>query len=111
MNIAAIIEEVAAIAATLEDSPVAFKYPKANEGIEAMQQAAAAFAAAQDDAARLDSALWVGEAYLLFSSALPDTGHGEHATAWATARQIAGLLGGPSIWEERVRNEFGRQGV
>lgn len=93
--IAAVISEVAALAATLEDSPIAFKYPQANEGIEAMQQAASAFAAARDNAAKLDAALWVGEAYLLFSSALPDTGHGEHQTAWATARQIAQLLGGP----------------
>lgn len=107
MNTAAIIAEVAAIAATLEDSPIVFKYPRANEGVEAMQQAAAAFAAAQDDAARLDAALWVGEAYLLFSSALPDTGHGEHSTGWATARQIAGLLGGPFVWEDRVKGEFG----
>ena len=105
--LAAIIQEVAAIAATLEDSPVAFKYPQANEGIEAMQQAAVAFAAAQDDSARMDAALWVGEAYLLFSVALPDTGHGEHATAWATARQIAGLLGGPDVWETRVREAYG----
>ncbi len=107
MTIAAIIQEVAAIAATLEDSPVAFKYQQANEGIEAMQQAAASFAAAVDDAARLDAALWVGEAYTLFSSGLPDAGHGEHATAWATARQIAGLLGGPFAWESRVRETYG----
>lgn len=107
MSIAAIIQEVAAIAATLEDSPVAFKYQQANEAIEAMQQAAAAFSSAADDAARLDAALWVGEAYVLFSSALPDAGHGEHATAWATARQIAGLLGGPFTRESRVREAYG----
>lgn len=111
MMIAAVIEEVAAIAATLEDSPIVFKYPRANEGVEAMQQAAAAFTAAQDDAARLDAALWVGEAYLLFSSALPDAGHGERSTAWATARQIAGLLGGPVAWERRVRDAYGGQEI
>lgn len=105
--IAAVISEVAALAATLEDSPIAFKYPQANEGIEAMQQAASAFAAARDNAAKLDAALWVGEAYLLFSSALPDTGHGEHQTAWATARQIAQLLGGPAVWEQKIRGMYG----
>ena len=109
MTIAATIAEVAAIAATLEDSPIVFKYRQANEGVEAMQQAAAAFDSAQDDAARLDAALWVGEAYLLFSRALPDTGHGEHQTAWGTARQIAALLGGPVVWEARVREAYGRQ--
>ena len=106
MRVDSIVQEVAALAATLEDAPVAFLYPQANEGIEAMQQAAAAFSTAQDSAGRLDAALWLGEAYELFSSALPDVGAGEHSTAWFTAKQISALLGGPAGWERRVLLEF-----
>ncbi len=107
MNIAEIVDEAAALADSLADSPVYFKSRRAAEGVEAMQQAAAAFKAADDDARRKDAALWLGEAYLLLSSGLPDTGHSEHATGWATANQIARLLGGPDVWAERVAAEYG----
>lgn len=107
MSTKTIIEEVASLADALADSPVCFRFRRAAEGAEAIQQAAAAFARAHDDPARLDAALWVGEAYLLLSSGLPDTGSSEHSTGWATANQIARLLGGPDAWEARVRSEYG----
>lgn len=105
-EIASLITEAATLAEEIADMPVAFKYQQVMEGATAMQQAAAAFHAATDQAARLDAALWMGEAYLLMSSGLPDAGHNEQSTGWATARQIAVLLGGPDRWEARVRNAF-----
>lgn len=107
MAIEKIIEEAANLAETLADSPIYFRYRRAAEGIDAMQQAAAAFAAATDDGARLDAALWVGEAYLLLSSGLPDTGSSEHSTGWVTANQIAKLLGGPEVWIARAQAAYG----
>ncbi len=107
MDIQTIIEEAAALAESLADSPVYFRSARAAEGVEAMQQAAAAFRAAETPAARCDAALWLGEAYLLLSSGLPDTGHSEHSTGWATANQISRLLGGPLAWERRVRSAYG----
>jgi len=56
-DIAAIISEVASIAATLEDHPLSITSRQDADGIEAMQQAASAFTAATTDAARLDAAL------------------------------------------------------
>ena len=102
-----IIAEIDSIAESLEDSPLYFQSRQIAEGITAMRQAAEKFAGATEDAARLDAALWVGEAYLLYSSSLPDAGIGEAATGWATATQIAKLIGGPALWETRVREEFG----
>lgn len=107
MDTPALISEIAVLAEQATDLPIYFKSRQAADGIEAMIQAAQAFAAAQDDTARLDAALWIGEAYLLFSSALPDAGANEESTGWATARQIAQLLGGPDVWEARMRKEFG----
>lgn len=101
-----VVAEVANLAATLEDSPLFFRSRQTREGIIAMQQASERFAAAQSSGGRLDAALWLGEAYLLFSASLPDTGHGEGSTLWASAAQIARLLGGPDAWEARVRAEF-----
>ena len=102
-----VVAEVASIAATLEEGPLFYKGLSVAEGIVAMQQAAEAFQAAKNAAGRLDAALWIGEAYLLFSSGLPDTGRSELATGWATASQIAKLLGGPAVWEARCRKEYG----
>jgi len=107
MDTPALISEIAVLAEQATDLPIYFKSRQAADGIEAMIQAAQAFAAAQDDTARLDAALWIGEAYLLFSSALPDAGANEESTGWAAARQIAQLLGGPDVWEARMRKEFG----
>lgn len=107
MDIAEIVEEAAALADSLADSPIYFKSRRVADGVEALQQAAAAFRSAENNAARKDAALWLGEAYLLLSSGLPDTGHSEHATGWATANQIARLLGGPWMWDARVNAEFG----
>lgn len=107
MDIKAIIDEAASLADSLADSPIYFKNRRAAEGVEAMQQAAAAFDAAESDTQRQDAALWLGEAYLLLSNGLPDTGHAEHDTGWATAAQIAKLLGGPEAWEQRVRAQYG----
>lgn len=106
MSIAEIIEEAAVLAESLADSPAYFANRRAAEGVEAMQQAARAFKTAESADGRLNAALWLDEAYLLLSSGLPDTGHSEHATGWATANQIARLLGGPDVWEQRVRAEF-----
>lgn len=106
MHIPTIIAEVGNIAEQLAESPIYFRSRESAEGIEGMIQAAKAFGEAGDDAQRLDAALWVGEAYLLFSRSLPDTGMGESDTSWATANQIAKLLGGPAIWEERVRGQL-----
>lgn len=106
MQINDIIEEVSNLAESLSDSNVFFKSQQAMEGIEAIQQAAIAFIAAENDAERKDAALWVGEAYLLLSAGLPDTGTGEQNTGWATARQIAQLLGGPESWEKRVIAQY-----
>ncbi|MBN9365945.1 MAG: hypothetical protein J0H59_02825 [Comamonadaceae bacterium] len=106
MNITEIVAEVAVLAEQATDLPIYFKSPQAADGVEAMLQAAQAFQAASDSPARLDAALWLGEAYMLFSRALPDTGRTEQSTGWVTARQIAQLLGGPDVWENRVRAEL-----
>lgn len=108
-NVAETVAEVSSIAATLEDSPLFYRGLRIADGIVAMQQAAERFSSAADDAGRLNAALWVGEAYLLFSSGLPDTGASEHTTGWATASQISKLLGGPAIWEERCRRQYGER--
>jgi len=103
-----VVEEVGNIATGLTDTPIYFLSKSTSEGIEAMIQAAAAFTGSKNAAERADAALWIGEAYLIFSASLPDTGHGEKSTSWATARQIANLLGGPEVWEAKVRSEFSK---
>lgn len=107
MDIAHIIDEAASLADSLADSPIYFKSRQAAEGVEAMQRAADAYREAATESKRLDAALWLGEAYLLLSRGLPDTGHTEHGTGWATANQIAKLLGGPEIWEAKARAAHG----
>lgn len=106
ISIEAVVAEIGNIAESLTDHPLYFKSHKTSEGVEAMIQAAKAFTEADSDTQRADAALWVGEAYLIFSSSLPDTGNSEPRTGWATANQIAKLLGGPNVWESRVRAEF-----
>lgn len=105
-SIEAAVAEIGSIAESITDHPIYFRSAQTREGVEAMIQAAAAFAAATTDAQRADAALWVGEAYLIFSASLPDTGSSEHATGWATAHQIKKLLGGPDVWESRVRAQY-----
>lgn len=106
MHIPEIVTEVAVLAEQAADLPIYFKSRQAADGVEAMLQAARAFQSAPHNPARLDAALWLGEAYLLFSRGLPDTGGNEQSTGWVTARQIAQLLGGPDVWERRVRAEL-----
>jgi hypothetical protein len=106
ISIAEAVAEVGNIAEQITETPNYFGSAQTREGVEAMIQAAAAFAAAQTDSVRADAALWIGEAYLIFSASLPDTGHGEKATSWATANQIAKILGGPEVWEQRVKGAF-----
>lgn len=101
-----VVKEVGNIAACLVDMPIYFSSKSTSEGIEAMIQASETFTKAKTDAERGDAALWIGEAYLLFSASLPDTGLGEKSTSWATAREIANLLGGPEVWESKVRTEL-----
>lgn len=105
-DIAAIVGEVSSLAEQITEMPIYWRSRQTREGVEGMLQAAREFGAAADDAGRLDAALWVGEAYLLFSRSLPDTGHNERSTGWGMARQIAQLLGGPDVWERRAREEF-----
>lgn len=106
MNISEIVTEVAVLAEQAADLPIYFKSRQAADGVEAMLQAARAFRAADNNPARIDAALWLCEAYLIFSRALPDTGANEQSTGWVTARQIAQLLGGPEVWDARVRAEL-----
>lgn len=106
MTIETIIQEAENLAESLVDSPLYFHSKNVREGVEAILQAASAFYAATSDTARIDAALWLGEAYLMLSSELPDTGHTEHSTGWATAAQIARLIGSPTQWEHRIRLEF-----
>lgn len=106
MNIPETIAEVAGLAEQAADLPIYFKSRQAADGVEAMLQAARAFQAAPAGPKRRDAALWLGEAYLLFSAALPDTGSNEQSTGWIAARQIAQLLGGPDVWVERVKAEL-----
>lgn len=105
-SIALAVAEVGNIAEQITETPIYFGSAQTREGVEAMIQAAAAFAVAADDAKRADAALWVGEAYLIFSASLPDTGLGERATSWATANQISKILGGPEVWVQRVKAAF-----
>ncbi len=106
MTIETIIHEVALLSESLSDSPLFFSEPGVAQGVEAIQQAASAFAAARHGRERLDAALWLGEACQLLSSSLPDTGSTEHATGWATALQISRLIGGQDKWVQLVRSSI-----
>lgn len=106
MQVAAVIEEAAALAAALEDAHITISSRMAAEGVQAIQEAAIMFKAATDNAGRRDAALWLGEAYQLLSSGLPNTGSDEGSTGWATAAQISKLIGGPSAWQAMVEAEY-----
>lgn len=106
ISIEDVVQEVGTIARGLTESPIYWKSKQTTEGVEAMIQASEAFTAAQTNDQKADAAIWLWEAYLLFSSSLPDTGQDEKQTAWATANQIAKLLGGPQVWEQRVTRAF-----
>lgn len=85
---------------------VTYKSRHAAIGLDEMQQAAAAFATAKSNPERRDAALWLGEAYRVFTQALDDAGDALSPMASATARYIAGLLGGPEAWERRVKEAY-----
>lgn len=106
ISIEAAVVEIGSIAESITDHPIYFGSAQTREGVEAMIQAAKAFSAATSDTQRADAALWVGEAYLIFSASLPDTGSSEQATGWATAHQIKKLLGGPGVWVSRVKAQY-----
>lgn len=103
-SVAQIIDEVAALALDIGDmtSPSEQTW----EGVQAIQQAAAAFHAAQTQKQKIDAARWVQEAYCILSAGLPDTGNGERVTGWATANQMSRMMGGDLAWEEKVRCEY-----
>jgi len=104
------LREIAALARSLEDTPVFYMNRQTADGIVIMQQQAERFAAAEDAATRLDAALWAREGYVLFSSGLPDTYGGavpdEKRTAWVTAAEIARIFGGDESWSERCKREL-----
>ncbi len=106
ISIEAAVTEIGNIAESITDHPIYFRSFQTREGVEAMIQAAKAFSVSTSDAQRADAALWVGEAYLIFSASLPDTGSSEQATGWATAHQIKKLLGGPDVWAQRVKAQY-----
>lgn len=106
ISIEAAVVEIGSIAESITDHPIYFRSAQTREGVEAMIQATKAFTASTSDTQRADAALWVGEAYLIFSASLPDTGNNEHAIGWGTAHQIKKLLGGPEMWEARVRAQY-----
>ena len=101
------LREIADLAQHMEDTRAYGARSRVRDGVIGMQQAIEAFGAATTGVARIETALWANEAYLLMSSALPDTGCDEQTTGWATANQIRNLFGGPSLWKVRVRLEFG----
>lgn len=109
MTIDFIISEIENLANSLEDTPIFYFNKKTSEGIIAMQQAAGKYNSAKNNAEKLDAALWINEAYLIFSSGLPDTGIGEKSTGWASASEISKLMRGPEVWEARIRAAFEKQ--
>lgn len=106
ISIKSAVVEIGSIAESLTDHPIYFRSAQTREGVEAMIQAAKAFSTAASDAQRADAALWVGEAYLIFSDSLPETGNSEQSTGWGSAHQIKKLLGGPAVWEQRVKAQY-----
>lgn len=100
-DIGAVLQEAATLAREFEESTL-WRVANVREGAITIQQQAERFAAARNDETRADAALWAREGYMILSSALPDTGHGERATGWATAAQIARLFGGEAVWAARV---------
>lgn len=111
LSIAEVLEEAAALARSLEDSPIFYRNKLCADGIVTIQQQADRFSAATDDATRLDAALWAREGYQLLSSGLPDSYSGavpnEGRTGWVTASQLARLFGGEALWIERCHQELG----
>lgn len=107
--IGAVLQEAAALARELEDSPL-WRIANVREGAITIQQQAGRFAAATDDATRKDAAEWAREGYIILSSALPDTHAGavpnERNTGWITANEIGRLFGAEFVWLARVRLAF-----
>ena len=103
-GVAQIIKEVSELALDIGD--IKTHSVQTLEGVQAIQQAAQAFRAAQTPTEKINAALWVNEACHIMSCGLPDTGHGERVTGWATANQISKLMGGSVVWENKVRQEF-----
>lgn len=110
MPIDMVLEEAAALARSLEDTPLFYSSKQAAEGIVTIQQQAQRYADAIDNATRLDAALWAREGYQLLSAGLPDTytskSPDERTTAWGTANQLSRLFGGEELWRQRCQNEF-----
>lgn len=108
-TIGAVLQEAAALARELEDSPL-WRIANVREGAITIQQQAERFAAATDDATRKDAAEWAREGYIILSSALPDTHSGavpnERNTGWITANEIGRLFGAEFVWLARVRLAF-----
>lgn len=106
MTIDTIVQEIALLSESLCDSQIYFSEPGVAQGVEAIQQAADAFAAARNDHERREAALWLADACQLLSSNLPDIGDSEHSTGWATALQISRLLGSQEKWVQLVSTSF-----
>lgn len=108
-TIGAVLQEAAALARELEDSPL-WRIANVREGAITIQQQAERFASAADDATRKDAAEWAREGYVILSSALPDTHAGpvpdERRTGWVTAHEIGRLFGAEFVWLARVRLAF-----
>lgn len=113
LSVADVLREAAALARSLEDTPIFYRNKLCADGIITIQQQAERFESATDDATRLDAALWAREGYQLLSAGLPDTYSGtapnENTTGWVTASQLARLFGGEELWRNRAGKEFGRE--
>ena len=97
------VDEAALLAQEFESLPI-FEIPGVRDGALGIQNAAAGYASAKSDDARIDAALGAEAAYALLSASLPDEGHSEQDTGWATAQQIATMFG--QHWTARVRLAF-----
>lgn len=108
-TIGAVLQEAAALARELEDSPL-WRIANVREGAITIQQQAERFESAADDATRKDAAEWAREGYIILSSALPDTHAGavpnERKTGWIIAHEIGRLFGPEFAWLARVRLAF-----
>lgn len=103
-SIEAVISEIVALADGMWYMPALSE--QAEEGLEAIRQAARAFEQSKAVADKRDAAAWLHEAFLLLSSGLPDMGDGEPATGWATANLMSKLMGSESAWALRIEQEI-----
>lgn len=105
------LREAATLAREIEDTPLFYKNKMVADGVITIQQQYERFMSANNNATKLDAALWAREGYTLFSAGLPDTHQGtapdERSTAWVTASQIARVFGGEELWRKRCVSELG----